>query len=213
MSKHNQIEINIGKLLPVKIKQIIIYGFALTILIAESLFLCNETIAGSLYQEEKYESLVSDRRSYKMGDILTVMIYEAASASTQNQTDTNKSTSIGAKASDGNSEFNGSVGVTSGFEGGGTSTQTGKLVASVSVNIIEKLPNGDLKVQGEQSLEFNNDMQVISVSGIVREEDITTNNTVLSTRLANAEIKFVGEGLLASRSKPGIFTRLWNWLF
>jgi len=169
--------------------------------------------AGSLYDEQQYESLVSDRRSYRVGDILTVLIYESATASTENKVDANKSTSVGAKASDGTNDFNGSVGVTSGFNGGGSATQTGKLVASVSVTVMKKLSNGDMLVKGEQTLEFESDMQNISISGTVREQDISTNNTVLSTRLANAQIKFVGEGLIASRTKPGILTRIWNWLF
>lgn len=169
--------------------------------------------AGSLYSEDNYDSLVSDRRSYRVGDILTVLIYETATSSTENKTDTDKSTSIGAKASDGTTDFDGSVGITSGFKGGGSATQTGKLVASVSVTILEKHENGDMLVKGAQTLEFNNDMQNISVTGVVREEDISTNNTVLSTRLADANIKFVGEGLIASRSKPGVLTRIWNWLF
>ncbi|MGD8641253.1 MAG: flagellar basal body L-ring protein FlgH [Gammaproteobacteria bacterium] len=189
------------------------YGFA--ILIVASLYLggSDEASAGSLYVEDEYESLVSDRRSYRVGDILTVMIYESATSSTESKSETDKSTSVGAKATDGTTDFNGSIGMTSGFEGGGSSTQTGKLVASVSVKILEKHKNGDMLVKGEQTLEFNNDMQNISVAGVVREEDISTNNTVLSTRLADAEIKFVGEGLIASRSKPGVLTRIWNWLF
>ena len=168
---------------------------------------------GSLYKEDSYESLVSDPRSYKQGDILTVMIYETATASTKTQTDTKKSATIGATASDGTNTIEGNAGINSGFGGGGTSSQTGKLVASVSVTIVEKLANGDMRVQGNQTLEFNSDMQHISVSGVVRESDISSNNTVLSTRLADANIRFVGEGLLTSRAKPGVLTRIWNWLF
>ena len=170
-------------------------------------------VSGSLYDEDSYESLVSDQRSFKQGDILTVMIYETATASTESQTDTKKTTTIGATASDGTNTIEGNAGINSGFGGGGTSSQTGKLVASVSVTIVEKLANGDMRVQGSQTLEFNSDMQHISVSGIVRERDISSSNSVLSTRLADANIRFVGEGLLTSRSKPGVITRIWNWLF
>jgi len=170
-------------------------------------------LGGSLYNEDNYESLVSDQRSYKQGDILTVLIYETATASTESQTDTKKTTTIGATASDGTNTIEGNAGINSGFGGGGTSSQTGKLMASVSVTIVEKLANGDMRVQGNQTLEFNSDMQHISVSGIVREKDISSSNSVLSTRLADANIRFVGEGLLTSRSKPGVITRIWNWLF
>lgn len=176
-------------------------------------FVVDPAVSGSLYDEDSYESLVSDQRSFKQGDILTVMIYETATASTESQTDTKKTTTIGATASDGTNTIEGNAGINSGFGGGGTSSQTGKLMASVSVTIVEKLANGDMRVQGSQTLEFNSDMQHISVSGIVRERDISSNNSVLSTRLADANIRFVGEGLLTSRSKPGVITRIWNWLF
>jgi flagellar L-ring protein precursor FlgH len=169
--------------------------------------------AGGLYSEDQYVSLVGDHRSNRVGEILTVLIYETASASTKMETDTNKGTNLSASASDGTNTVGGRVGVNSGFEGGGTSSQTGKLVASVSVEITEIMANGDMRVAGEQLLEFNNDIQHISVKGLVRKKDVSSNNTVLSTRLASAQIQFSGEGLLTNRSKPGIFTQMWNWLF
>ena len=61
--------------------------------------------------------------------------------------------------------------------------------------------------------ELNNDSQLISVSGVVREKDVTASNSVLSSKLADSHIKFQGEGLIASRTKPGILTRFINWLF
>lgn len=169
--------------------------------------------AGSLYDEDQYVSLTSDRRSTRVGEIVTVLIYESASASTKMQTDTNKSVDVGARATDGTNTIQGAVGVNSDFGGGGTSGQKGELVASVSVEVLEVMANGDLRVAGEQYIEFNNDVQKISVKGLVRKQDISANNTVLSTRLANASISFSGEGLLTNRSKPGILTTVWNWLF
>jgi len=169
--------------------------------------------AKSLFNEDEYVSLVSDPRGLKKGDILTVMIYETATASTSTATDTNKSLDAGLKASDGTTTINGNLGVSNGFGGGGTSNQTGKLIASVSVTVDKVLDNGELQVSGEQFIELNNDSQEIKVSGRVRPQDILSNNTVLSTRLADAKISFTGEGLLVNRAKPGIITQIINWLF
>ena len=178
-----------------------------------TLLLVSPVSAESLYNEAEYEALTSDGRSFKVGDILTVMIYETATASTQTNTETSKSTSLGVSATDGTTDFSGKAGINSDFDGGGRSNQTGKLVASVSVSVVEKKANGDMLVKGRQTLEFNNDTQYISVEGVVREKDVTASNTVLSSRLAEANIKFTGEGLLSSRAEPGIITRFWNWLF
>ncbi|MDH5730105.1 MAG: flagellar basal body L-ring protein FlgH, partial [Gammaproteobacteria bacterium] len=73
--------------------------------------------------------------------------------------------------------------------------------------------NGELIVEGEQYIDFNNDTQKISVYGRVRPQDIASDNTILSSRMADAEIEFSGEGLISSRGKPGIITRIFNWLF
>ena len=172
-----------------------------------------EVSAKSLFNEDEYVSLVSDQRGLKKGDILTVLIYETATASTSTGTDTNKSLDAGLKASDGTTSINDNLGVSNGFGGGGTSNQTGKLIANVSVTVDAILANGDLMVSGAQFIELNNDSQEIKVSGRVRPQDILSNNTVLSTRLADAKISFTGEGLLANRAKPGIITQLINWLF
>lgn len=169
--------------------------------------------AQSLYNEATYQPMVSDHRSHRKGDILNVLIYEAATASTSAKTDTNRSTDVGVKASDGFKDINANLGVNNDFEGGGSSNQTGKLVASISVTVERVMENGDLLVAGEQYIDLNNDSQLISVHGRARAQDVTGDNAILSSRLADAQIKFVGEGLLSGRSKPGLITRFFNWLF
>lgn len=167
----------------------------------------------SLYKEESYESLVSDNKGKKKGDIVTVMIYESTTASTSTGTDAGKSSDIGLVASDGTNEISGSLGVSNGFDGGGTSSHTGKLIASVSVTVRRVMENGDMIVSGEQSIQLNEESQLIKVKGRVRADDISPDNTVLSSRLADAQIALEGEGLLVDKTKPGVITKLINWLF
>ncbi|MDH5228502.1 MAG: flagellar basal body L-ring protein FlgH [Gammaproteobacteria bacterium] len=177
------------------------------------LLIQNTALAGSLYSESSYKSLTGDHRSYKVGDLLTVMIYEVASATTSTQTDTKKSSDVGISAFDKISNLGAGLDISNDFGGSGSSKQAGKLVATVSVSVSEKLNNGELIVEGEQYIDFNNDTQKISVYGRVRPQDIASDNTILSSRMADAEIEFSGEGLISSRGKPGIITRIFNWLF
>lgn len=170
-------------------------------------------LAVSLFDEATYKPIVGDHASYNVGESLTVLIYEQASAATTADTETNESTDFSLDTS-GNTERNvGKLGVGNGYEGGGSISRTGRLVASVTVTIVEQLENNELLIAGEQVIEFNEEKQHIKLSGRVRKEDISTDNTVLSTRVADANITYVGDGLLGKRQKPGILSRFFNWLF
>jgi flagellar L-ring protein precursor FlgH len=169
--------------------------------------------ADSLFNEATYRPIMSDHRSFDTGQSLTVLIYEQASAASSADTDTNRSTDISGEVRGNDNRNTGSLNLSNNFEGGGTISRSGKLMASVTVTITDKLDSGELLIAGEQVIEFNNEKQHIRLSGRVRPEDIDANNTILSTRVADARITYVGDGLLGKRQKPGIFTRFFGWLF
>lgn len=169
--------------------------------------------AESLYNESLYKSLVMDHRGFKVGDILTVLIYEEASATSSAASGSDVGMAVAVNASSVNSDGAASLGASNEFDGGGTLARSGKLKASVSVSIKEVLNNGDYLINGDQQLIFNNETQFISVSGRVRSVDIRVDNSILSTKLAESKIEFTGEGLLSSAEKPGVITRFFNWLF
>lgn len=175
--------------------------------------------ATSLFDDSTYKPLASDVRSYQKGEVLTVLIYEQATASSSTGTTTDKSLSFGVGASSNkgpgtpNGGFSGDVGINNSFDGNGSLSRTGKFVASVSVTIIDVTESGDLLIRGKQSLEFNNEKQDIELEGKVRPTDVSSDNSVISTRIADAKIKYVGEGLLSDREQPGILTKFFNWLF
>ena len=174
---------------------------------------CIVANATSLYSDTQYTSLVGDHRSHKVGESLTVLIFEEASSATSADTDTKRLFDISAEAK-GNRETNaGELGLSNNYAGGGTINRSGKLAASVTVTIIDLLDTGEMAISGEQVIEFNNEKQHIKLSGRVRPEDISAQNTILSTRVAGASITYVGDGLLGRRQKPGIFTRFFDWLF
>jgi flagellar L-ring protein precursor FlgH len=97
--------------------------------------------------------------------------------------------------------------------GGGVEKRSGEVLARVSATVMDITPIGEYVIQGKQQIALNNESQIITVEGRVRPQDIDTNNAVLSTRIADAKIEFIGHGLLSSREEPGIFTRIFNWLF
>lgn len=175
--------------------------------------LSGSALAVSLYGDDTYRPLVIDHRAARPGDTLTVLIVESASASTSARTDTSKESSVNVLATDGHGEITGQLAVAGAFDGNGTINRAGQIVARVSVTVQEVLPNGELGVRGEQVLEFNNERQFIRVVGRVRPEDISAQNTVLSSRLSESKIDYTGEGLLTNREKPGLITRFFNWLF
>ncbi len=183
------------------------------ILILLSVIIYKPLFAQGMYDESTYVPFVGDVRSYKKGQVLTVLIYETATASSSTGTETDKSTSMGLSASYGSSQESANLGVNSDFDGGGTLTRTGKFVASVSVSIVDITETGELLIHGSQSLEFNNEKQDIELEGRIRPDDISSDNTVISTRIADAKIRYVGNGLLSDRERPGIITRFFNWLF
>jgi flagellar L-ring protein precursor FlgH len=148
------------------------------------------------------------------------LITESAVASTTATTATNKEGSVSAAANAArtnnntpyNRSFSGSIDLTEDFKGGGRIERTGKLLARLTVVVEAVEPNGMLVVQGEQDIYVNEERQHIALAGRVRPQDIGTDNTVLSTRLAQAKIEMSGQGLLAEKQKPGILTRFLSWL-
>jgi len=162
---------------------------------------------------DSYPSLVSDHRAYAVGQSVTILIYEEASSTTSAGSSSNKSIKVSGRLEKPNSVDVGGVNLENGEVGEGTITRKGQLVASVSATVEEVLATGELRIHGEQKIEFNNETQYIKVSGRIRPEDIRGDNTILSTRIAQADITYVGDGLLGSRQKPGFISRIFNWLF
>ena len=154
-------------------------------------------------------SLFSDRRAHMQGDVLTVLIAEAASMSTSANTRLNKGESAQAHLLQHDGEMQlADVGLDSKFAGGGQMDRSGTLLARLSVHIDAVDANGNLLVSGEQLIMVNNENQKIRVSGIVRPDDIAADNTVPSWRIAGTNIELLGHGILTKKSSPGPLTWL-----
>jgi flagellar L-ring protein precursor FlgH len=91
--------------------------------------------------------------------------------------------------------------------GSGEADQRASLSGAVSVSVVEVLANGNLMVRGEKQVALTEGAEVIQVSGIIRPDDVSPNNTVQSRRLANAQITYRGTGDMANAAKAGWGTK------
>jgi flagellar L-ring protein precursor FlgH len=177
--------------------------------------------AHSLFEQSTFQSLTADRRALRPGDSLTVLVVENASASASANTTTNKTGGIiagikgdaisGAGSSSGG-QFNGSLSLGEDFGGKGTVQRAGRVAAQITVTVLSVAPNQELFVSGRQQILVNGEKQLIELSGRVRPIDVSENNTIVSSRIADASINYVGDGILAEKQKQGVISRIFSWL-
>jgi flagellar L-ring protein precursor FlgH len=179
---------------------------------AAGLLAAGSSWAQSLYDPATFRPLTADQKAFRIGDIVTVQVLENATATANADTGSRRSNSVGANIVHAKSpavrvglEANGE------FDGGGRTSRTGRLLAQLSVTVREILPNGDLRLEGEQLLTINEEQQRINLEGRARPQDITDGNVVVSTRLAGARITYIGEGDLADRQRPAWWRRALDW--
>ncbi|MDQ8033158.1 MAG: flagellar basal body L-ring protein FlgH [Bordetella sp.] len=170
--------------------------------------------AESLYQEGRFRPLTADNKAHRVGDLITVQVYENSSATSTANTGTKRSNEIGGSITHANGRPVGqlSLGVSGEFDGGGRTQRTNRLLATLTVSVLEVLSNNDLRVAGEQLLTVNDEIQKVNLEGRVRPQDISDGNVVLSTRLAEARITYVGEGDVSDRARRSAWRRIMDWL-
>jgi flagellar L-ring protein FlgH len=158
-----------------------------------------------------YRSLYADRKAHRSGDILTVLITEAAAATATARTRTDKEESVfGNIQQPDETPWNIDLQFCNDFTGGGEILRTGKLLAKLAVIGDKVDENGNLLIRGEQDINVNNEQQRITLTGVVRPEDVAPDNTVMSWRISAAQIDFKGKGILARKQSPGLLTKLFD---
>jgi flagellar L-ring protein FlgH len=177
-------------------------------------------MADSLYPLEGSNSIYTEKRARRVGDVVTVMIQEinqaTQAASSQNQKDSNLALGAGmgfwGSSSTMPTQNQIGVGAHSFHQGQGTSSRSSKITGEMTAKIISVLPSGNYMIEGTRYVEVNEEKQTIEVTGEIRPDDIGSDNSILSSRVANAKIKFTGTGPASETSKPGILTRVLGWL-
>ena len=99
------------------------------------------------------------------------------------------------------------------FKAQGSLNNSNKVNAKITTTITEVKPNGNLVITGTQLIKQNGEEQKITVTGIVRPDDIAADNTVLSSYVADAKIQIDGKGPIAKKQRQGIITRLVDIIF
>lgn len=166
--------------------------------------------------------LYSDRRAAKVGDVVTILIVESASASQRAIQDSKREIGLkldlGAIAR-GISRLSSFLGAGPASIGGGDShssagsiSRSGSIETRISARVLELLENGNLLVEGTKELVINGQKDRITVRGVVRPQDIAPDNTVLSTQMADLRISYEGKGIVG-RPGPGIMRKVLGLLF
>jgi flagellar L-ring protein precursor FlgH len=173
---------------------------------------------GAIYHDTQGMELFNDPRAHRAGDILTVVLVESTQATKKASTTTaktdkanigaptllGKTLSVGGKVAD--------IGLDGerSFDGSGSSSQSNQLTGQITVTVAQRLSNGNLMIRGEKWLTINQGQELVRISGIVRPQDIGQDNTVPSTRVADARIGYTGRGTLADANTRGWLSRFFN---
>ena len=160
-------------------------------------------------------SLYSDKKARNVGDILTIVINESTTQTATKSRTNSKSGSVSVGTGTGIFDFIRafSASGSDNFQANGTATDTNRYSGQITVTVVEVLPNDNMIVEGTQSIWQNRDEHKITLRGVIRRDDVSMNNTVLSTRVADATLKFDGKGPLNAKQRQGILTQIFNFLF
>lgn len=177
------------------------------------------TTEGSLWPGETPQNMLfTDNKASRAGDIITIHLVERTTASNKAATklkrDKETNFSFSTQATPDPAEGNKfGFGGDNSFDGSGSTSRSETLVSTISATVIEVLPNGTMKIDGRRQLKMNNADQYIRVTGLVRKEDINYDNSILSTKIANAEITYDGVGDLDKHQRSGwlgrALTKIW----
>ena len=166
---------------------------------------------GSIYSTDAAGLFATDRRASKIGDILTVSFAESFQATKSQNAATSKSSANQMSlpdiipGSDLGERISNALTSSSdrSFTGSGSSAQSNSLTGQISVHVVRVLPGGNLEILGQKRLVLNKGDEYIRVSGIVRPEDISADNVILSDRIASASIQYIGAGDVADPANQG----------
>ena len=174
---------------------------------------------GSIYQAGRAVRLFEDAKAFRIGDLLSITLSESTNASKSAATNTSKEDDIDLGAGtvlgvtptyNGDPILNNAITNEREFSGSGDSAQSNSLQGEITVMVSDILPNGNLVVRGEKILGLNQGAEFIRIAGIVRPQDVSAENVVLSGKLANARIVYGGGGVSAEANTKGWLSRFFD---
>jgi flagellar L-ring protein precursor FlgH len=174
---------------------------------------------GAIYQAGQQMELFADLKARRVGDVLTITLNESTAASKNAITKTAKTTSAVTTGptlfgksitTNGVPIFNTTLNGADSFDGEGQSSQSNSLAGALTVTVVDVQANGNLVVQGDKTLHLNQGDEFVHITGTLRPADIATNNTVTSDKLADANIRYSGKGVVDSSNRVGWLARFFN---
>jgi len=170
--------------------------------------------ARSLWSDRGW-NMFADKKARNVGDILTIVINETTTQTASKSRSNSKEGSVNIGAGTGIFSFLKAVSASGSddWSASGSATDTNRFSGQITVTVVEVLPNDNMVIEGTQSIWQNRDEHKITLRGIIRRDDVTMNNTVPSTRVADATIRFDGKGPLNAKQRQGILTQIFNILF
>lgn len=171
-------------------------------------FLATPTWSINLFIEEMYKPLIADRKASMPGDLLTVLVLETSNAKTSADLASSKDIKTALEVGYNKEKYDVEFGLKGKGKAAAQTGRNGKIKASLTVQIKEVFPNSTYFVEGIQTITINGEQQQIRLSGLVRPEDISPQNTILSTRLANAHISYSGNGTVSDSQNRNYFYKI-----
>ena len=199
------------------------------LVISIALFLSTSLISDSLFSNKQH-SLYNLKKHPEIGDVIIVKVSTQSSALQEAGTDTVKRSDVGVNfyrledlydtnGSSGSSNDSSRssqdfrLGGEGNFYGTGRTQRLSKVKAVISAVVTDVLENGNLLIVGERKVNVNDETEIISLSGMVRSQDVQADNSVFSHQIAQAKISVKGDGVVGSKQTPGFMSKMFGWLF
>jgi len=174
---------------------------------------------GSIFQSNRDVALFENPVAGRIGDILTIHLVESTTASKKSSTNTKKATNATLGITNlfgrtptvkGVNPLTAGMGDSTDFTGEGNTAQSNSLDGDITVTVAKRYSNGNLLIRGQKWLTLNQGQEYVRIQGIVRQADVQPDNTVVSTKVANATISYGGKGSLADANAKGWLGRFFD---
>ena len=185
---------------------------------------------GSLWRDSV--GLFEDRKARGLNDLVTIKIIESSAASKKADTSTSRESSVDlgidsffgntlnyslanifGKESSGNLSPQVKATAKNDFAGSGNTTREGSLVATITARVVDVLPNGNFIIESRKDITVNREKQLLLLRGVIRPDDIASDNTILSSYVANAEMIYTGDGVVNDKQGQGWLVQLLDWVW
>jgi flagellar L-ring protein precursor FlgH len=168
--------------------------------------------AEDLFVPGTTQSLSSDRHAAAKGDLITIVIVQAAESSTSVQSGSQRSSAANGHLGIGSIDESADLSLGGSYTGRGELRRSERFVTQMTASIADVLPNGDFLIGGTQRLNVDGESTIVEVRGRIRPSDIDSDNRVASNRIAEAQINYNGKGFVSRSSRPGFLQRLFGLL-